>query len=69
MKKLLCIDVRGKQHEWSFNFYGDPKYLDEWRQDGLKIDEVVNVIPEWVVNIGATKLYCFLQNIFGFGMN
>jgi hypothetical protein len=69
MKKLLCIDVRGKHREWLFNFYGNPKYLDEWRQDGLKIDEVVNVIPEWVVNIGATKLYCFLQDIFGFGFN
>ncbi len=64
--KLLSITIRGNQHKWSFDFYGDPKYLEEWRADGLEIDEIVNVIPVWVVDIGCTGLWCFLQDLFNF---
>ena len=62
-KKLLAIDVRGKRREWSFLFLGDPKYLDEWRADGLRVDEVVNVIPQKVVNLGLARVWCCLQDI------
>lgn len=65
MKKKLAIDVRGKKHEWSFIFDGDPKYLDEWRADGLHIDEVVNIIPQWYVDLGfPVKLWCDIQTFF-----
>lgn len=66
MKKLLSITVKGKSHTWSFNFYGDDKYLDQWRDDGLDIDEVVNVIPEQIAAFRLTKIYCFLQDMFNF---
>lgn len=65
-KKLLSITVRGKHRTWEFEFLGDPQYLAEWRADELNIDEVCNVIPEWVVNAGLLKPWCFLQDLFNF---
>jgi len=64
--KLMSIEIKGKHKSWSFPFYGDSKYLNEWREDGLKIDEIVNTIPEWVVDLGLTKVWCFFQDIFNF---
>lgn len=62
-KKLFSIDVRGRHKEWSFLFWGDAKHLDEWRADGLRVNEVINVVPEVVVNLGLARLWCFLQDI------
>lgn len=53
-KRQLAITVRGKQHSWSFHFEGDPKYLAEWRDDGLEIDEVHYSIPESIVDLRIT---------------
>lgn len=66
MKQLLSIEVRGHEHEWSFNFYGDPKHLDEWRDDGLEVVEIVNTIPSWAVDLGLTKIWFFIQDLFNF---
>ena len=65
-KKLLSIEVRGKHHNWSFNFYADPKYIEEWRADGLEIGEICNTIPTWVVDIGLVRPWCFMQDVFNF---
>ncbi len=65
-KKLLHITVRGKGKTWGFEFYGDPRYLDEWRADGLDIVEVVNTVPMWVVDLGLTRAWCFAQDVFSF---
>lgn len=65
-KKLFSIEVKGKHHKWSFNFYGDTKDLETWRQDGLEINEVINSIPEWAVNMGLTRLWFFFQDLFNF---
>ena len=66
MKKHLSILVQGKNHEWAFDIYEDPKYLEEWREDGLEIDEVVNTVPEWAVNCGLTEIWIFVQDVFNF---
>lgn len=65
-KKLLSVTVRGRRHEWGFNFYGDPAHLEEWRRDGLEIDEIENIIPQWAVSCGLTRVYCFLQDTLNF---
>jgi hypothetical protein len=65
-KKLLSIQVKGNQSEWAFSFYGDPKYLPEWRADGLDIVELENVIPAWVVDIGLLRQWVFMQDLFNF---
>lgn len=65
-KKLYSLTVRGKTHTWSFHTYIDPRYVEEWRADGIEIDEIVNTIPEWVVDIGLTRAWCFVQDVFHF---
>lgn len=65
-KKTLAINIRGRRKSWSFKFQGDPKYLAEWREDGLEIDEVYNTIPEWAVNAGLLRVWCFVQDVFHF---
>lgn len=66
MKRLMSIEVRGKEHEWSFNFYGNPKHLEGWRNDDLEINEIVNTIPEWVVDYGLMGPWIFFQDLFNF---
>lgn len=66
MNKLMSVEVQGKKHKWSFEFYGDPKYLDEWREDGLEINEIVNTIPVSVVNAGLAGIWIKAQDIFNF---
>jgi hypothetical protein len=63
MQRLMSITIRGKHHEWSFEFDGDTKHLDEWRADGLDICTVENIIPEWVVNLGLLRPWCFFQDL------
>lgn len=61
-KKRMSVIVNG----YSFNFYGDPQYLQTWRGAGIEVSEIVNVIPEWVVDLKLVKLWCFLQDIWNF---
>ncbi len=65
-KRLLSIQVKGQNKTWSFNFIGDTKYLDEWREDGLEIDEVINSVPVCVNEIGLTRPWIFFQDLFNF---
>ena len=62
MKKPLQIVVRGKTESFAFTFLGDPKYLGEWRAQGLDIDEVVNNIPAWAVRAGLTRPWIAVQD-------
>ena len=66
MKRLFAIDVEGKHKSWSFNFEADEKYLKDWTDDGLPISLVLNIIPVWIVDMGLTKIWVFLQDIFQF---
>lgn len=62
-QKLYALNIRGKRKEWSFHVWVDPKYLDEWRADGLSLDEIVNTIPQWWVDAGfSVRLWCWLQD-------
>ena len=65
MNKLLSITVKGRNNKYSFNFYGDPKYLEEWRKEGLEIDEVINTVPEWVL-WWLISFYILIQDLFNF---
>ena len=56
--------VKGNTKEYSFEVCADSCHLQEWQEDGIKIYEVVNTIPEWVADIGLTKPWCFLQDVF-----
>ncbi len=59
-----AIDVRGKRHEWSFMFESRKQDLKTWLEDGLRVDEVVGLIPQWVVDWGLTRIWCFFEDLF-----
>ncbi len=62
MRKNIEVTIRGKQKTWGFVFKADPKHLDEWRADGLEVDEVLNIIPQWAQRIGLTRIWCAVQD-------
>lgn len=49
--------------EFSFTTLVDPKYVEEWRAEGIEINELLNVIPEWVVDLGLMRPYIFFQDL------
>jgi len=64
MKRVFLLTVRGKQHEWCFQFDGEEQYWDDWLDDGLNVGMVENIIPEWVVFLGLERVWCKLQTLF-----
>ena len=62
----MSITVQGKNHKYSFNFYGYPEHLETWRKEGLEIDMIENTIPVWIVDLGLTKIWCRIQDVFNF---
>ena len=41
-------------------------HLELWRSEGLEIYVVENIIPEFVVKLGLTKIWCKMQDVFNF---
>lgn len=67
MKKLYMLYIRGKRKEWGFEILANPKHVEDWRADGLRVDEIVNTIPEWWVDAGfSVSLWCFFQDLLNF---
>lgn len=62
-KTLMSITVQGKQKNWSFNFWGNQEFLLGWQNDGLDIVIIENTIPQLVVDLGLTKIWCFFQSL------
>lgn len=62
-KTLMSITVQGKQKNWSFNFWGNQEFLLGWQNDGLDIVIIENTIPQLVVDLGITKIWCFFQSL------
>ena len=56
MRQNIEVTIRGKQKEWGFVFKGDPKYLEEWRADGLEVAVLLNRIPQWAQRLGLSAL-------------
>ena len=67
MKRML-ITVRGLRKEWTFTFYGEPEWLDEWRADGLEIYIVDAMFPHWVAALGAPAIraWTFMARLLSF---
>ena len=66
MKRKYTILVQGQNHEWGFGIEAEPSHVEDWRRDGLIIHEVLHTIPEWVVDLGLERPWCFLQDVFYF---
>ncbi|AZQ10150.1 hypothetical protein [Shewanella khirikhana] len=66
-KKVLCnITIKGHEKTWGFHTYVDPKYLDEWRADGIQIETIVCMVPVSVQRAGFTKLWCVGLDVVSF---
>jgi hypothetical protein len=44
----------------------DTKYLDQWREDGLEIDEIINTVPAFIVDMGLMRHWFFIQDLWNF---
>lgn len=64
--KLIGLEVKGRHKTWGFAFYADPKLIAEWRADGLEVDVIENVIPEWIADLGLARAWCFIQDMWYF---
>lgn len=68
MSKILhSVIVRGKGATWCIHAYITKQTAQDWRDDGLDVTEILNVIPEWWVNWGLpVRLWCFVQDCIHF---
>lgn len=64
MRNIYVINIKGKEKEWSFHTVLDDKYINEWVNDGIEIYEPIHMIPDWVVTLGLTRVWCFFRNLF-----
>jgi hypothetical protein len=60
--KLYDLHVRGKRDEWEFEILADPRHVDDWRADGLRVDEIVNTVPDWWIL--PVRWWCILQDLY-----
>lgn len=65
-KKYYSLNVRGKEHEWSFSMWLDPKLVEEATADGIKLERCAGDIPAFVADLGrpAIDIWTFLQKIY-----
>lgn len=48
MNRRLLINIRGRQRDWQLPVYADPKHAQDWRADGLDVQESVARGPLWL---------------------
>jgi hypothetical protein len=64
-EKVYSLELMGKHKKWLFEIEAKPEWVEDWREDGLTVNLIENIIPEWWVNMGfSVKLWCFIQDIF-----
>lgn len=60
-QKIYELTVHGKTKTYGFSIIIDPVYLEEYREQGLELDEILYTIPEWIVDFKLTRLWVWLQ--------
>lgn len=64
---MRCVvDVRGKGSEWGIPADLSKESIEAVRADGVNIIVPENIIPGWVVDLGFTRPWCFLQDLWNF---
>jgi hypothetical protein len=67
MREMYDIEVRGKYKKWSFPIEAEASWVEDWRNDGLIVNKIVNVIPQWYVDMGfPVKVWVFFQDLLNF---
>lgn len=65
-ERRMSIEVCGQSKKWCFEVYADPRYLDDWRADGLVIHVIENTVPTWLPSSIKVRWWCFAQDLFNF---
>jgi hypothetical protein len=63
MTRLYSITIQGTQRTWNHLIWANPEHAEEWRQDGIEVDEVLYIVPDLVQSMGLTRPWCWLQKI------
>ena len=63
---LASIEVPGKHSMWRVAWQASQEQIDAMREDGIDVGVVENIIPEWVVDLGLLRFWCFWQDVWNF---
>ena len=63
MTRLYSITIQGTQRTWNHLVWAKPEHAEEWRQDGIEVDEVLYIVPDLIQGMGLTRPWCWLQKI------
>ena len=56
------IDVRGRQHTWGV--YLKESQVADMEADGFEVIRIENSIPLWAVELGLTRVWVFVQDVW-----
>lgn len=60
------LHIKGYWHSWGFIIKGNDANVEEWRKDGLEVEKIENIVPEWYVDAGLSIwLWCKIQDLLG----
>ena len=60
------VIVRGKLKTWGIESCVSKEQYEEMMDDGVDVNIIVNSIPSWAQELGLTKMWFFVQDVFNF---
>jgi hypothetical protein len=60
----MTLEVRGREHSWTFPFDGDPDHLADWRADGLEVHVIEATIPYAIAGTPLMRPWVWLQGVW-----
>ncbi len=64
MNKRMMLTIKGKEHIWLFPISANPRYLADWRADGLDIGIITYETPTLIAWLGLGNIW---DKLFGRG--
>lgn len=61
MAKWFVV-MRGERHEWIM-VIGEAQ-AKGMMEDGIPVFEIANTVPVWAANLGLTRLWCRLEDLW-----
>jgi len=55
--KKVHLTVKGKKHTWYFQVLADPKYIPEWKADGLDVSPIRCESPALITKLGLQQVW------------
>ncbi|WP_417423556.1 hypothetical protein [Hoeflea sp.] len=63
---LATIEIRGKSSRWGINWHASDTEIEAMRADGIDVGVIENVIPAWVADLGLTRPFIVVQDLWNF---